>query len=140
MFGGRPRIIRVPLHKSYDFEEDVPRFVDDMDIRRWFPYGADQICMRRLPGADNTLLTHYTVFWAKNPDAVVANGCVSGLGLGPISGNVLVVRHGRRMEAAVAHISSIERTLVDILLARFALHIPPRIDSPLTAHQVASAP
>ena len=127
------------MHKKYDYNEDVPRFVEDMDIRRWLPFGAEEQRIGHLPGLDNALLTHYTIFWAKKPDAVVGNDCIAGLGMGTHNGNILVVRHGRRVPSAVANISSVERTLVDILLERCAALIR-QANVPLTATQVATTP
>ena len=118
VFGGRPRIIRVPLHKRYDFEDDVPRYAEDMDVRRWFPFGMEQERLHRVPGLEGSLLTNYTIFWAKPKHTLVRNDCIATLGFGEHAGNILVVRHGRRVETAVANITSVERTLADILVAR----------------------
>ncbi|TFK83561.1 hypothetical protein K466DRAFT_498229, partial [Polyporus arcularius HHB13444] len=116
--GGQPRIVRIPMHKKFDFEPEVPRYSEDMDVERWFPFGFKHECVTRLPGLGDPLRNPYTIFWSPQDEDVVSNECVWKLGWRTHRGNIIVVRHGTRGNGCITNMSSADRGLTDIVLSR----------------------
>ncbi|KAI0710261.1 hypothetical protein C8Q76DRAFT_625333, partial [Earliella scabrosa] len=116
--GGTPRVVSLPLHKRFDFEDDVPRYTEDLDVKRWFPRGVEYTRLDTVPGLGDQLFTNFTVLRSSTRYTVAFNRCVDDLGYGNYFGNVILVRHGRRCTGALTNASTRDRVITDMLVKR----------------------
>ena len=112
-------MVIVPIRRDLD-DPTVPIWPDDLDLRQWFPFGTDRFRLSSFPvDPMHSLRNHYTAFTSMDPERSAPNQCLSARWGVDVTGNVLVVRHGRGNLMRVTNIQSVEHQLIDFLIVRF---------------------
>lgn len=90
-------------------------------MRRWFPFGYEETVLFNIPGIRHPLRNQFSVFTSARSSLPVRNECLRALGIPGVRGNIVVIRRGQRQSLQVTHMHPSERSLVDILITRYAL-------------------
>ncbi|TFK87835.1 hypothetical protein K466DRAFT_599167 [Polyporus arcularius HHB13444] len=116
VYGGKPRLIMVPIKSDCEYEEDSPRWIEDLDFERWFPFGHIQTTVSSVPQLDRVLPNGFSLITTKNQLRTLRNACAESVLSVSHKGNLIVLRHSSRNPACLTNLYSTDRTLVDLLL------------------------
>ncbi|RDX39473.1 hypothetical protein OH76DRAFT_1367481, partial [Lentinus brumalis] len=118
VYGGRPRIILLPMLPSVTLEDgNKRRWDEDLDVRRWFPFGHKTERVNKLPDLECVLRNPFSILFSNLPHRTPFNDCLhTGRSL-RFRGNVVVIRHHSRYTEDVTQMPSSDLTLVNIVLA-----------------------
>lgn len=116
--GGRPRSVLLPVVSQID-DAVAAVWPEDLDLREWFPFGAERDRLSYFPlNPHHKLQNHYSIFTGTRPDRLAPNDCLNSRWGLDVSGNVVVIRHARTNLMRVTNIHAVEHQLLNFIVSR----------------------
>lgn len=118
----RPRMVRLPVHVDYEDAADASGWIADVDTAQWFPNGTTYTKVESHPIVGGRLKNCYTVVTPSRGRSGQVNKCILAMSGIKMRGNVIVLRHAKRVPVQVTSVHSSECQFLDAIVARYADH------------------
>ena len=111
-------MVQLLVRTLADDVAEASGWVSDVDITRWFRYGAKYTIVKTLPGTTYTLRNRYTIVTSKDQSGAPPNQCVRAKFGTDLRGNVLVIRHRSRVPEMAMNVHPSERQFLEFMIGR----------------------